>query len=291
VTAPDVIALGETMLSLVAVDGDLASATVFSATHGGAESNACVELAARGLRPAWVSRLGADPAGDRIRGWLEDAGVDLTWVATDPDRPTGLMLRDTAGGVRYWRGGSAASAISPADLRGVPVEAARAVIVTGITAMLGVEPARAATALLDRARGTRLVDLNIRSGLWGSARARELLSPLVERCDVLVGSADELRTVGPGEGEELARACASLGPREVVVRSTDRVAALDDAGRWVVHDAIHHAEVDPVGAGDAFDAAYLATRLAGGAIAEALATGADAGALVATGLGDTGARR
>ena len=107
----DIIALGETMLSLVAEDGPLDVATSFRATHGGAESNACVELARRGLRTAWVSRLGADPAGRRIRTWLGDAGLDLTWVRTDPDRPTGLIIRDTAGTVEYFRAGSAASAI------------------------------------------------------------------------------------------------------------------------------------------------------------------------------------
>ena len=85
----DLIALGETMLSLVAADGDLMTATTFAATHGGAESNACVAMARKGLSTAWVSRLGADPAGDRIRADLGREGVDLRWVATDPVRPTG----------------------------------------------------------------------------------------------------------------------------------------------------------------------------------------------------------
>ena len=290
-TAPDVVALGETMLSLVAVDGDLGSATTFRATHGGAESNACVELARRGLRAAWVSRLGDDPAGARIRGWLGDAGVDLTWVSTDPHRPTGLMLRDTAGGVRYWRTGSAASALSPDDLHAVPVEEAGAVLVTGITPLLGAEPGGAAAAAFDRAVGLRLLDVNLRPGLWGSARARELLAPLVARCDVLVGSASELGLFANGEAEGLARACADLGPREVIVRSPDRVGGLDERGTWHEHVGDRRADVDPVGAGDAFDAGYLATRLGGGGVADALAAGADAGALVATSLGDTGALR
>ncbi|MGE5227274.1 MAG: PfkB family carbohydrate kinase, partial [Planctomycetaceae bacterium] len=126
----DLIALGETMLSLVAADGDLAVATTFHATHGGAESNACAAFARRGLRAAWVSRLGADVAGDRVRAGLTSAGVDLSWARTDPTRPTGLMLRDRHGSVAYWRAGSAASALEPADLEGVPLETSRAVLVT-----------------------------------------------------------------------------------------------------------------------------------------------------------------
>ena len=61
--APDVIAIGETMLSLVALDGPLDDATSFHATHGGAESNTCVALARLGRSAAWVGRVGEDPKG------------------------------------------------------------------------------------------------------------------------------------------------------------------------------------------------------------------------------------
>jgi 2-dehydro-3-deoxygluconokinase len=134
------------------------TAASFRATHGGAESNACVALARTGLRVAWVSRLGADHAGDRIREALEHEGVDLRWVLTDPERPTGAMFRDREGGLAYLRAGSAASALDAHDLDDVPVEDARAVLVTGITAMLGAGPQRAAIELLDRATGIRMVD-------------------------------------------------------------------------------------------------------------------------------------
>ena len=60
---PDVVALGETMLSLVAVGAPLAEARELLVTHGGAESNACVGR--REARPA--SRLG-EPAGRRPAG-------------------------------------------------------------------------------------------------------------------------------------------------------------------------------------------------------------------------------
>ena len=94
--APDVIALGETMLSLVARGGSLTTATEFVATHGGAETNSLVWLAAAGFRTAWVSRLGDDEAGQRIRRALTQAGVELRWVVTDTERATA----DAVGGGR-----------------------------------------------------------------------------------------------------------------------------------------------------------------------------------------------
>jgi 2-dehydro-3-deoxygluconokinase len=284
----DVIALGETMLSLVAEDGTLETGTRFVATHGGAESNTCVGLARAGLRVAWVSRLGDDPGGRRIRSALADAGVDVTWVTLDGERATGVMLRDTHGAVRYLRGGSAASAVDAADLEGVPIETARAVFVSGITAMLGPGPQRAAKALLDGSTGLRVVDPNLRDGLWGSARPRELIEPLLERCDLLLGGEAELASFAGGAGASLARACAQLGPTEVVVkRGAAGAGALDEAGAWHEQPGVPVRELDPVGAGDAFNAAYLAARLEGRDVPEALKDAAVAGANVAATFGDT----
>jgi 2-dehydro-3-deoxygluconokinase len=291
--APDLLALGETMLSLVAVDGPIDEATSFRPMHAGAESNACVAAVAAGARAAWFSRLGADPTGDQILAALEAAGVDVSWVRRDPDRPTGLMLRDTVGGVRYWRHGSAASALEPTDLDGAPVADARAVLVTGITALLGDGPRRTALAFLDRATGLRAVDPHVRPGLWGSDRAAELVLPLIERCDVLLGGEEELaRLLGTTDrGESLARRVELLGPSEVVVkRGRDGAAALLPDGSWHEHRPPPIDDVDPVGAGDAFNGTYLAARLAGASVADALEAGAASGAAVAGTMGDIATR-
>ena len=73
----DLIALGETMLSLIAVDGSLDLATSFRATHGGAESNACVAIARLGGRPRGWGVGATLPANgswrrSRRRGWTSD---------------------------------------------------------------------------------------------------------------------------------------------------------------------------------------------------------------------------
>src|ERR687891_1723932 len=234
---PDVIALGETMLSLVAVDGPLTESRTLHVTFGGAEANTCAGLVRLGVSAAWVSRLGADVAGRHVHEAIDGCGVDVRWVRWDPDRPTGLMLRDTRGTVVYYRGGSAASALGPGDLDAVPVEEARAVLVTGVTALIGPDPQRAAIVLLDRATGLRVVDPNIRPGLWGSDRAKELIAPLVERADVLLGGERELAELaGDLSGAALAHACRAFGPREIAVKRGERGAGgLDEAVVRVEH--------------------------------------------------------
>ena len=284
----DLIAVGETMLALGPEPGQsMRDAGTLLVDHAGAESNTCVGLARLGLRVAWVSRLGDDGPGDRILYALAREGVDTRWVRRDPNRPTGVMLKDAAK-VRYYRGESAASALGPADLADVPVAAARAVLVTGVTALIGAEPGAAALALLAAARGIRFVDPNLRPGLWGSCRRAELVRPLVARCDVLLGGAGELaELVGAGDVEALARRAAACGPREIVVRDAASVGALTPDGQWIEVDVKREPAIDPIGAGDAFNAGYIAVRLRGGSVAEAIRAGAYCGAAVTTMASDT----
>jgi 2-dehydro-3-deoxygluconokinase len=297
----DLIALGETMIALAPPAGSaLRRSPMLLVDHAGAESNTCVGLARLGLRTAWVSRLGADAAGDRILSAIRDEGVDVQWVERDPVRSTGLMVKDPDDGVRYYRRESAASVMGSALLDAVPIEDARGVLVTGVTALIGADPHAAGLSLLTRARGLRVVDPNLRPGLWGSDRRGELVRPFIERCDLLLcgigeiaeilggGQAGSAGRAGGGDAEALARAASALGPREVVVRGTAAIGALSD-GVWCEIGIRRDAAVDPIGAGDAFNAGYVAVRLRGGSVEQAMHAGAACGAAVTTAISDTAA--
>jgi len=297
----DLIAFGETMIALAPPPGEIVRRTGYLLIdHAGAESNTCVGLARLGLRVAWVSRLGADAAGERILESLSGEGVDTRWVGRDATRPTGLMLKEPGVGVRYYRTGSAASAMGPDALLGVPVAEARAVLVSGVTALIGAEPHAAALALLGSARGLRIVDPNLRTGLWGSERRAELVRPLIDRCDLLLTGMSELEELlgDPNSAKAFpvrrsadgAKAAAERaqrrGPREVVVRSAGSVGVLTADG-WQELDIRRDDAVDPIGAGDAFNAGYIAVRLRGGPVDEALRAGVRCGAAVTTSPSDT----
>jgi 2-dehydro-3-deoxygluconokinase len=287
----DLVAFGETMIALAPPPGEIVRRTGYLLVdHAGAESTTCVGLARLGLRVAWVSRLGADAAGERILESLTGEGVDTRWVGRDPGRPTGLMLKEPGTGVRYYRSGSAASAMGPDALLGVPVAEARAVLVTGVTALIGSEPLAAALALLGSARGLRIVDPNLRTGLWGSDRRAELVRPLIDRCDLLLAGASELlELVGDGDdgsAKALAERAQGRGPREVVVRGAASVGVLTADG-WQELEIRRDDAVDPIGAGDAFNAGYIAVRLRGGPVDEALRAGVRCGAAVTTSPSDT----
>ena len=177
--------------------------------------------------------------------------------------------------------------LDAADLDEVPVAEARAVLVSGVTALIGPQPHAAGLAMLAAAHGLRIVDPNLRQGLWGSDRRAELVRPFIDRCDLLLTGAQELAELfGGGAAEPLARQVAGRGVREVVVRDAAAIGVFA-GGDWRTLDIRRDAAVDAIGAGDAFNAGYIAVRLRGGSIDDALRSGARCGAAVTREVSDT----
>jgi 2-dehydro-3-deoxygluconokinase len=281
---------GETM-GLIAADGigPLAHARSFGFGIGGAESNVAVGVARLGGEATWLGRVGPDSTGDLIEARLRAAGVRT--LALRDDAFTGLMVRYRRSGafahVDYHRAGSAGSRLTPADIPAAEITGASVLHVTGITPALS-ESARAAVfQSIETAKAagvTVSVDVNYRSKLWSRFDAAPVLRDLVARADLAFAGPDEAALfVDPADalGE-----IAKLGPAEVVIKDGARgCEALIGGDRFTV-PALPVTVVDPVGAGDAFVAGYLADRMAGAGPAARLATAVAAGAFAVTVPGD-----
>ncbi|MEU9447692.1 sugar kinase [Streptomyces sp. NPDC048277] len=202
VDAPDVVALGESMVTFLPTrPGRLADVPSFDRAIGGAESNVACGLAAAGHAARWVSRVGADGFGDHLVETIGGLGVDVSLVARDPARPTGVYFR-TAGDratdaheVAYYRAGSAASAMSVANVDLAAVRAGRILHVSGITAALSADCRELLRELTAPAEGGRPVvsfDVNHRPGLWGSDDdSSRVLLELARRADIVFVGEDE----------------------------------------------------------------------------------------------------
>ena len=277
----DAVCIGETMAVLVPEQaGPLEESEVFRRGVGGAESNVACALAALGVPTAWISRLGADGFGRLVVTQLAERGVDTSAVAIDPQRPTGLYVkeiaRDRSSKLHYYRSDSAASVLSPESLDEPAAAAllgeARLVHLTGVTAALGYRAGheggrRLVEAVLDQRKPGQLVsfDLNWRPRLWDgldTGRPAAVLAELANRADVVLLGTDEAEAVFGTDDPQRLRALLP-GPRVLVVKdSGHRVTAFDDEG-VVTEPALAVEVVEPIGAGDAFAAGYLAGLLRG----------------------------
>lgn len=261
----DVVCVGETMAVLtspeaLAADGRLTVGT------GGAESNVAVALARLGHTAAWVSRVGTDPFGGIVTEAVARWGVDVRGVEVDPERPTGLYVKDTApggAGVLYYRSGSAASALSAADADRVWSHRARAVHLSGITPALSSRAAALVEHLLDRRAGNgvlRSFDVNHRPALWSPRAAAPVLLDLARRADVVFVGRDEAERLWGTPAAEDVRAVLPEVP-VLVVKDAEHGATCFEAEGAVFVPSPRVDVVEEVGAGDAFAAGFLSGLL------------------------------
>jgi 2-dehydro-3-deoxygluconokinase len=281
---------GETM-GLIAADGigPVAYAKSFSFGVGGAESNVAVGVARLGGEATWLGRVGPDATGALIEQRLTTAGVHTMALVGPPF--TGLMVRYRRSGefthVDYHRAGSAGSRLTPADIPAAHLAGAGIVHVTGITPALSESARSAVFQSVETARAAGVpvsVDVNYRSKLWSTYDAAPVLRDLVSRADIVFASPEEAELfVDPGDP---VAGLAKLGPSEVIVKDGARGCQALIGGASFSLPALPVTVVDPIGAGDAFVAGYLADRLAGEGPEARLATAIAAGAFAVTVPGD-----
>src|SRR5215210_3108035 len=234
---------------------------------GGAESNLAIALSRLGLSAGWAGYLGDDEPGQLVLDHIRAEGVDTSQVRRIEERPTGLYLREQVGTdvrVYYYRLGSAASTMRRGAFDAGYLGGAKFVHLTGITPALS-EGCRAFVLQAAReanASGARVsFDVNYRSKLWGTEEAREFVEEILPDVYLLFSGDEEARALWGRDDETLVRELGRKGPEEVVLKTGNTGSLALVEGEVLEHPAFGVTEVDPVGAGDAFAAGYLAGYL------------------------------
>ncbi|MET1085648.1 MAG: sugar kinase [Arthrobacter sp.] len=281
----DVLCVGETMAVVTpAKSQPLSEAEECLLGYGGAESNVAAHLAEFGYRTAWASRLGRDPFGERILAGLTARGVDVSLVTRDSTAPTGVYFKDPDMGhgarTLYYRAGSAASSMTLEDSGAWPLEQTGWIHTSGINAALSDSCSALTEHLLDRAstKGYKVsFDVNYRPALWGVNDAGPRLLELARKATVVLVGLDEAETLWDCTTAEQVSALLP-DPRHLVIKdsATEAVEFVREQNRAeLIHRVPAHRVqvVEPVGAGDAFAAGYLAGLLRGDKPEDRLALG------------------
>jgi 2-dehydro-3-deoxygluconokinase len=296
VAAGGLVTLGETMALFTGErPGPLRHADTMRVGIAGAESNVAIGVRRLGHPAAWIGRVGADELGQLVLGRLRAEQVEVDAAVIDPGAPTGLMLKEhrTAdlSRVSYYRRGSAGSRLAPGDLDEARIRAARVLHVTGITPALSPSARAAVHAAVETAAAAGVpvsLDVNYRAALWSPEEAGAELRDLARHAELVFAGEEEAELVVGGHGgpEAAAAALAALGPRHAVLKLGAKGAMAVTDGRPHREPALPVRAVDPVGAGDAFVAGYLAGLLDGGAGPDCLRLGVRCGAFAVTVPGD-----
>jgi 2-dehydro-3-deoxygluconokinase len=291
----ELVTIGEALALLTTPEvGRVRDMTSLRLGVGGAESNVAIGVRRLGHTASWIGRVGNDEFGKMIIEMLRREDVDVSSVRFDDAAQTAIMLKErrTADVVRvsYYRQGYAGSSLCPADVDEGLVTGARILHVTGIT--LGLSPSARQVvyraAELAAAHGVLVsFDLNYRAALWDHKEAAREFAEMAALADVIFAGEEELALLG-AEPDPLViarRLVAGRTEQVVIKRGSGGATTVTGEETWT-EPAIPVRAIDPVGAGDAFVAGYLAAELEGLDVAACLRQGCACGAFAVSVVGD-----
>ena len=243
---------------------------------GGSATNAAVWAATEGARVRLHGKVGDDLAGRLVRQAAEDRGVEPE-LAVDPEARTGAVLVAREAWERSMVADRGANArLSPDDL---PDRLEGACVLVSGYLLFHPGSEAAAVAALGRARAEHVA---VDAASWpllreyGPGRFLDAAGPAT----VLLANGREAETLA---GPQLEQAATRLAERFrlVVVKlgAEGVVVATGDGVERIPVTPVQ--EVDPTGAGDAFDGVLLAALALGAPLREAVERACRAGALAA----------
>lgn len=268
---PRIACIGECMIELRQFSGGTAQVG-----YAGDTLNTAVYLSR--LCPgavSYVTNLGTDAFSGRMIDSFHAEGLDCRLIGRHPTRLPGVYAIDVdAAGERsfsYWRDTSAARTLFAGvgarleDLAGFAV-----VYLSGIT--LAIVPPNIRNALMAwlaqaRQGGAQVMfDCNYRPRLWPDvATARAAIDRMWTVCTLALPSRDDAAALYPGlTPVQVLDRISALGVPEVVLKSGAGGPVIR-AGATDLHTAfvpLQHV-ADTTGAGDSFNAGYIAARLTG----------------------------
>ncbi len=266
----EVITLGETMLRLSPVTvSTLEETQQFQVDVAGAESNVAVGLARMGMQAGWISKLVDNSVGRLIAKRIQWHGVDISRIVWSESGRNGLYYLEPGVEPRptrliYDRADSAFTTLRFEEIDWAYFNQARLVHLSGITPALNSEINRLTHQIIDHAKKAGIqisCDVNYRSKLWSPAMARKVLTPIVEKVDILICSLNDAATVfgyRSGDAEEVVKGLRrQFRNQTVVLTLADRGAMAYDGRKLWYQDAYQASDIDRIGRGDSFSAGFL----------------------------------
>lgn len=262
-----IVVLGSANMDLVvrqprrAEPGETIFGSRFDTGPGGKGLNQAVAAARAGAYVTFVTAVGADDFGVRLRSWIQSEGIDISRVRI-ADEPTGIaqitVTEDGENAIVVVPGANGRSTLDDADREAIAAASHLVVQLERPEALL-----REAMTFAREAGVTTVLT---------PAPARAGIDDLVALADVLVPNEGEAALLSGETDPERAAIALSRRAGIVIVTLGPRGALVATGGEIVERVAAPRvAAVDTTGAGDAFTGVLIARLAAGDEIPAALA--------------------
>lgn len=242
---------------------------------GGAVFNTAVALGRLGIPSQFLSGISKDLFGKLLLSTLHDSNVGTDFVIGS-DRPTTLAFVELVDGHAsyvFYDENTAGRMLDPSDLPAIP-DTTNAMYFGGIS-LINEPAADFYVALAKRESSERIVmvDPNIRANFISDEVVyRERIERLIASVDIVKVSDEDLDWIIPGQlsWAEKAQALRARGPAIVVLTKGSAGACAFFGEEQIVEVPVQAVEVaDTVGAGDTFNAGFLASLETAGHLSRA----------------------
>ena len=271
-TGIQVVSIGEVLIEFTrAKDGR------FNLSCDGDTFNTAVYLARAGINTAYATAPGEDPYSEGLVSLAGVENISTDLILRSPGRLPGVTVIDNTGGERralFWREATPARELFELPDWSRIAEAmmeTRLIFFSGVTLSLYSNVALGRFfAALEMARQKRIrvaFDCNFRPRGWRGdlARARNVFMEALKRVDIALPAYDDEAVLwGDPSPEATVERMRAFGIGEIAIKNgpgSALVATPNSIEHVPVPEVI--APVDPTGAGDGFNAGYLASRLTG----------------------------
>jgi fructokinase len=231
---------------------------------GGAVFNTAIALGRLGARAGMLTGLSRDMFGDQLADALKASDVDTTHIIR-ADRPSTLAfvkLEDGQASYSFFDENSAGRMIHAEDMPELSGDVT-ALFFGGIS--LASDPSASAyAALLARQHGPRavMIDPNIRPlFITDEDGYRRRMAEMIGQADIVKVSDEDLDWLNPAPLTQAEKISAMLdtGPTVVIVtKGAEGATATLADGTSITVPAVKTKVVDTIGAGDTFNAGFLA---------------------------------
>jgi 5-dehydro-2-deoxygluconokinase len=256
--------------------------TGFDTMVGGSPANIAIGVSRLGMSAVLLTAVGDDAVGDFVIRYLRDERVETGFVPRKPGKLTALALigvqPPSTFPLSFYREDPADIYLDETDVERAPIQSARALQISGNALSRGpcAQATRTALRIGRDANVERFLDLDLRPTEWDDPRSfgtaiREVLPDF----DVAIGTEEEFATAllpdhtpngtlpAPlrAELDDVIKGLGSAAARVTVVKRGERGATVFDGQDRLDVPGFTVEVVNTVGAGDAFAAGLIRSRL------------------------------
>jgi sugar/nucleoside kinase (ribokinase family) len=295
----EVVSLGEMLVEIMRKDLDVPhniSGTYVGPYPSGAPAIFIDAVASLGLKSGFIGVVGDDEFGDLLLNRLRKSGVDTEHVRIAKGYTTGIAF------VMYYSSGkrkfifhlrySAAGQLNSEDVRHDYISKTKVLHIMGSSLAINKNVKRTCYRAIEIARESGIMvtfDPNLRPELLNVETIRKICKPVLKISQIVFPSRDEAAALtGTKNPIKAAHKLQKLGPHTVVVKMGAKGALVVTKKDVIFEPAFKVKEIDPTGAGDAYDAAFLYGILKKMSLEKTLEFAGAAGAIKVTRYGPMG---